>query len=95
MKFSWGSEDIKGVTDHISSVDTTLSREINALKAQLEALRVTVAGNKATLDPVEKSRLDELEMRLAKLWALLTETSNAGRPKLSSFGRSVRGRLRN
>lgn len=43
------------------------------------------------LTPEEKGRLAELEVKMAKLWSLLTETTPNGREKLSKLGRKFGG----
>lgn len=43
------------------------------------------------LSAEEKSRLADLEVKMAKLWSMLVETTPAGKEKLSKFGRRFGG----
>lgn len=88
-------ETIEEVSKRLSATDTAISAAVVALRNDMEALRATIPKEQvARLSSDEKSRLDEVEARTAKLWVLLTEESAAGRPKLSTFGRSIRSRMR-
>ena len=41
-----------------------------------------------------EERIAELEIKIAKLWSMLTEVSPTGREKLSKFGRRFGGQSR-
>ena len=43
----------------------------------------------------EKARLADLEVKMAKLWALLVETTPLGKDKLSKIGRRFGGMSKN
>ena len=84
----WWNSQLKETNERVDALAVSLHSEMEALRATIPREQV------ARLSPEDKGRLDELEMRLAKLWSMLTEETSVGRPKLGSVGRVVRGRLR-
>lgn len=71
-----------------------MRKRIEVLTLKTEALQI--AGKE--LDDIipltkdEKERLVDLEVKMAKLWSLLLETTPAGKDKLSKFGRRFGGK---
>lgn len=65
-------------------------REIELLRQELKEVQTKLESFKS--DPKALSeRVADLEVKMAKLWALLLETTPRGQDKLSKFGRRFGG----
>lgn len=66
------------------------SRELENLRAELKVLNDKLEALKS--DPKGMSeRVADLEVKMAKLWTLLLETTPRGQDKLSKFGKRFGG----
>ena len=79
-------DDIKDILDKVPSV-TQLHQVTGAIEKELEGLKKRKDISEDTL-----SRIADLEVKMAKLWALLVETTPMGKEKLSKFGRRFGGK---
>lgn len=67
-----------------------MERDIEQLKASIEELKT----ERKPLEISAYERLADLEVKMSKLWALLVEERQPGRPKLSKFGRLFGGKAK-
>lgn len=84
--------------------DTKNQKEIEDMRERILDLTVKIeslliAGeelkSQRNLTKEEQSRLADLEVKMAKLWGLLLETTPNGKEKVSKFGRKFGGQVRN
>lgn len=67
------------------------NERINEIISKIDFLLVSKPEN---LTKDEQSRLADLEVKMAKLWAILLETTPNGKEKASKFGKRFGGQLR-
>jgi peptidoglycan hydrolase CwlO-like protein len=65
----------------------TLDRHVDKLQTDFKELK-----NRKDISEDTLSRIADLEVKMAKLWALLVETTPMGKEKLSKFGRRFGGK---
>jgi len=62
------------------------------IQMQLDALTQEIKGGGTPPQPPEyASRIADLEVKMAKLWALLVETTPSNKEKLTKFGKRFGG----
>jgi len=72
-------------------LDKEIKKEIELLKATIDILHNEIKQKPNKLEKDASERLAELEVKMAKLWALLVETNTYGKEKLTKFGRKFGG----
>lgn len=66
-------------------------RKLALLEENLKVLQVNVQQKPDKLEKDAYERLADLEVKMARLWGLLTEELPSGKTKLSKFGRKFGG----
>ena len=80
---------------------TGMQRELRSVTLQISDLNSRLLSisksleNKPDIKAETAERLADVEIRIKKLWEMITEETPRGRPKLNQFGKSMRERMRN
>lgn len=64
------------------------------IQQQIEDLGKDLKISKAAQPPEYATRIADLEVKMAKLWALLVEVTPSNKEKLTKFGRMFGGKAR-
>lgn len=79
------NEDIKELRAEIAD-------HKNQIRETIHKIDLILATKPDVLTAEEKARLADLEVKMAKLWGLLVETTPLGKDKLSKFGKRFGGK---
>jgi len=95
IKMFWDTKALKEIDEINRKIDLLeKAKEINDEKMTETALKIErlLATKPDTLSTEEKARLADLEVKMAKLWGLLVETTPLGKDKLSKYGKKFGGK---
>lgn len=94
----WDTKALKEIDDINAHIDFLKKIQNEHDKKMIELIHnidLLMARKPDYLSNEEKARLADLEVKMAKLWGLLIETTPLGKEKLSKFGRRFGGANKN
>ena len=93
----WDTKTLKELDDinqHIEFLEKIQKIHEDKMVKIAHDIDLLIARKPDYLSAEEKSRLADLEVKMAKLWSLLVETTPLGKEKLSKIGRRFGGQSR-
>jgi len=75
--------------------DHQIKIELEAIAKAMSDLRSKIDQKPDRLEKDAYERIADLEVKMAKLWSLLTEQNQMGKDKLTKFGRRFGGAMQN
>lgn len=87
--------EIDEANEHIKFLEKIQKVHEEKLLKLTHEIDLLIARKPEYLSAEEKGRLADLEVKMAKLWGLLIETTPLGKEKLSKFGRKFGGQSKN
>ncbi len=87
-------ENINLIKKHLDILTGESVSNRVAIEKTIEKIDVLLATKPNTVTPSEEKRLADLEVRMAKLWAILLEETPTGKEKITKFGKNFKTRFR-